>query len=173
VKHLTEFITNAGKFPFETPASGNLPARKWLIRQPTPDEAASGESAYRVTYNVVMKDKRLKDLAKDNKPELEREARIRANAAEAIYMLPLLLEDPATGEPAFDVSSEESLAEFEALTPQIVVEMTRVYFDVVKLAISEAKKKSQTAFSSASGSARRSENGRSPAASKTRPGRKS
>lgn len=172
MKHLTEFITNASKFPFETPASGDQPARRWLMRQPTPDEAASGDSAYRMTYNVVMKDKRLQDLAKNDKLELEREARIRASAAEAIYMIPLLLETPA-GQPAFDVADEESLAEFEALGSEIVVEMTSVYFGVVKLATLEAKKKSPKASSSASGSPKASTNGRSPAASKTQPGRKS
>lgn len=169
MKHLTEFITSAAKYPFETPATGNYPARRWLMRQPTPDEAASGDSAYRITYNVTVKDKRLKDLAKGDKSELEKEARIRANAAEVVYMLPLLLVDPETGASTFDVADEESLSEFEALDPEIMIEMTRVYFDVIKLAMHEAKKKSPAASSSGSNSASGLTNGRSRAALRTQP----
>src|SRR5262245_33293592 len=115
MKHLASFITNAGKYPFETPAAGDSPARRWLMRQPTPDEAASGASAWRITYSVTVKDKRLFELAGGDEAlkeeraaaqkrgdkelpripfELEKEARIRARAAEATYMLPLLLETP-------------------------------------------------------------------------------
>jgi hypothetical protein len=173
MKHLAEFITTGANYPFETPATDNYPARRWLMRQPTPDEAASGDSAYRITYNVTMKDRRLRDLAQGDKAEIEREARIRANAAESIYMLPLLLIDPETNGPAFDVADEESLAEFEALDPEIVVEMTRVYWEVVKFAIDSAKKKSTTALSSGSGSRSRSERGPSRAAPSGRPGPRS
>jgi hypothetical protein len=166
MKHLTSFITSAGKVPFE--AGGN----RWLMRQPLPDEAADGDSAYRIAYNRVMKDKRLKDLAQGDKLEIEREARIRATAAEAIYMLPLLLETP-TGEPAFDVADEASLSAFEQLEPEVIIELTRIYFEVIKLAISEAKKKSTADSSSESGSARVAANGRSPAGRGTRPGPRS
>lgn len=173
MKHLTEFITTAAKYPFETPATENYDARRWLMRQPLPDEAASGDSAYRVTYNLVVKDRRLLDLAKGDRAELEREARIRASAAEALYMLPLLLIDPETGAPAYGVADERSLSEFEALDPEIIVKMTGVYFEVVKLAIDSAKKKSTADSLSGSGSARASANGRSLAARRPQPGRKS
>lgn len=173
MKHLSQFITTGAKYPFETPESGDTPARRWLMRQPLPDEAADGDSAYRIAYSRVMRDRRLKDLAGPYRDEAEKEARIRASAAEAIYMLPLLLEDPETGAPAFDVSSEQSMAEFEALDPAVVVEMARVYWETVKLAIDSAKKKSTTAFSSGSGSPRRSERGPSRAESSRRPGRRS
>lgn len=172
MKHLAEFITTAAKFPFETPAAGASQARRWLMRQPLPDEAASGDSAYRIAYNITMKDKRLRDLAKGDKVEIEREARIRATAAEAIYMLPLLLETPDGG-PVFDIADPESMAEFEALDPEIIIEMTQVYHDFVKLAIYEAKKKSPRASLSESGSVKASTNGPSRAASSRRPGRRS
>lgn len=151
LKHLEQFIIEAGKVTFTT-ADG----RCWRMCQPTPEEAADGDSAYRVTHRRVMEDKRLAELA-GSKEELEREARIRASAAEAVYLLPLLLEKPmgwgseekqGRGEwmRAFDPFDSVSLAEFEALDGAIVAEMTRIYWSVIQQAIFEAKKKVSGGF---------------------------
>jgi hypothetical protein len=140
IKHLAEFIIEAGKITFST-ADGHC----WRMRQPTPDEAASGDSAYRLAYRQVMDDKRLANLA-GSPAELEREARIRASAAQAIYLLPLLLEKPGmlAGEwvPAFDPFSDVSMAEFEALDGAVIAEMVTVYWGPIQEAASQAKKKS-------------------------------
>ena len=85
-KYLEKFITEAGKVSFST-ADG----RRWRMRQPTPEEAANGDSAYRLAYRRVMEDERLANLA-GLVAELEREARVRGNAAEVVYLLPVLLE---------------------------------------------------------------------------------
>jgi hypothetical protein len=163
MKHLSQFIITAGKVAFV--AGG----RKWLMRQPGPEEAADGDSAWRIAYGRVMKDRRLRELAGDDKPELEKEARIRAAAAESIYMLPLLLELPGDDDPArpaFDVFDPESLAEFEALGSEVISEMTHIYFGAIRGAIREAKKKSIPPSSPVSFSASASMNGRSRAGRK-------
>lgn len=149
LKHLEQFIIEAGHVAFST-----SDGRRWRMRQPTPDEAASGDSAYRVMHRRVMEDKRLADLA-GGETALKREAHIRASAAEAVYLLPLLLERPVRGQgsgvggqeenwrPAFDVFDPASMAEFEELDGAIVSEMTAIYFGPIQTAISEAKKKSR------------------------------
>jgi len=137
--YMEKFIIEAGKVKFSTDDG-----RKWQMRQPTPDEAAAGDSAYRIAYDSVMNDDRLRDLAK-GAMALKKEAGIRGSAAEAVYMLPLLLERQR-GEnwrPAFDVHDAEDMARFERLSPGVVVEMTRIYWGPVQQAIREAKKKSQ------------------------------
>lgn len=150
MKHLAEFITEAGRVAFQTPDG-----RRWRMRQPTPEEAASGDSAYRLMYETVMKDGRLRELARDEEA-LRKEARIRAVAAEAMYMIPLLLEAPPTppacggeistggGEwgRAFDVFRQADMAEFEELDEDVLAEMTQVYLGPIQEAIVEAKKKS-------------------------------
>lgn len=160
MKHLSQFIITAGKVAFV--AGG----RKWLMRQPSPEEAADGDSAWRIAYSRVMKDARLRELAGDDKQELEKEARIRAAAAESVYMLPLLLQlpgDDGPSRPAFDVFDEESMAEFERLGSEVISEMTHIYFGAIRGAIREAKKKSTPPLSLASSSANPSANGRSRA----------
>lgn len=135
IKHLTQFIVSAARIAFETPDG-----QRWRMRQPTPDEAADGDSAYRLARQRVIADGRLKELAGGGEA-LEREANARAAAAEAIYMLPLLLERE-DGERAFDVFDAASLAEFEALSRDVIIEMTKTYWGVIQQAIAEAKKKS-------------------------------
>lgn len=147
IKYMEKFIIEAGKVSFAT-ADG----RRWRMRQPTPEEAANGDSAYRLAYRRVMEDGRLMELA-GSKEDLEREARIRASAAEAVYLLPLLLEKEA-GQvagpqghkeeiwlPAFNVFDPALMAEFEALDGAIVAEMTQVYWGPVQEAVRQAKKK--------------------------------
>ncbi len=133
-KYIGHLATNGSAVPFET-ADG----RKWHLRQPMPDEAADGDSAYRLMYNRVLKDKRLEMLAEDHDAHL-REAGIRAAAAEVAYLLPVLLQDE-DGQPAYNVLDDSSLAEFEALPGDIVVEMTKVYWGPVQQAMADAKKK--------------------------------
>lgn len=133
--YVTNFIIEAGRVSFE---AGE---RVWRMRQPTPEEAADGDSAYRLTHGRVMGDERLLEMAEDG-PALEKEAAIRAAAAEAVYMLPLLLETD-DGQPAFDVHDADSMAAFEALDPEVIVRMTDVYWGPVQEAIREAKKKSR------------------------------
>lgn len=135
IKHLPQFIISAARIAFETPDG-----QRWRMRQPTPDEAADGDSAYRLARQRVIADGRLKELAGGGEA-LEREANARAAAAEAIYMLPLLLERE-DGERAFDVFDAASLAEFEALSRDVIIEMTKTYWGVIQQAIAEAKKKS-------------------------------
>lgn len=140
-KYIEKFILEAGKAGFTT-ADG----RQWRMRQPTPEEAADGDSAYRLAYRRVMEDGRLGNLAQ-SKEDLEREARVRGSAAEAVYLLPVLLEKPGGGGwlPAFDVFDAASMAEFEALEGAVVAEMSRVYWGPVQEAVRQAKKKSPTA----------------------------
>lgn len=139
-KYLEKFIIEAGKVSFTT-ADG----RQWRMRQPSPEEAADGDSAYRLAYRRVMDDKRMADLA-GSKEGLEREAQMRGTGAEAVYLLPLLLEKPGniTGEwqPAYNPFDPASLAEFEALGGAVVAEMTKVYLGSIQGAMREAKKKS-------------------------------
>jgi hypothetical protein len=131
--YLTNFIITAGKANFTT-GDGET----WQMRQPTPEEAADGDSAYRLAYNRVMKDARLSNLAGGHEA-LEREARIRGAAAEVVYMLPMLLEK--NDKPVFNVFSEASLAEFELLPAKVIGEMTSMYYGLIQEAINQAKKK--------------------------------
>lgn len=133
--YLTSFIVNASKVKFTT---GD--GRRWQMRQPTPEEAADGDSAYRLAYNRIKNDKRLGGLAED-KNSLEHEARIRGAAAEVAYMLPLLLEKEDST-PAFDIYSPVSLEEFETTDAAIIKEMSEAYWKMIQAAISQAKKKS-------------------------------
>lgn len=146
-QYLEKFIVEAGKVVFTT---GD--GRRWRMRQPTPDEAANGDSAYRLAQRRVLEDKRLADLAGSDE-ELKREARIRASAAEAMYLLPLLLEKPVVSSqmsdgwlPAFDVFDAASMAEFEALEGAVITEMTAVFWGPIQQAIREAKKKPPESF---------------------------
>lgn len=131
--YLTNFIITASRTEFE--AGG----RQWRLRQPTPEEAADGDSAYRLARRRVLDDVRLAEVA-GSREALEREANIRASAAEAVYMLPLLLEKP-DGEPAFNPHDPASLARFEALEPAVIQQMVKVYWEVIQKAVTEAKKK--------------------------------
>lgn len=152
LKHLDQFIIEAGCVPFTT-----SDGRQWRMCQPTPDEAASGDSAYRVMYRRVMEDKRLAELA-GSEEALRQEARTRGSAAEALYLIPLLLQKPgianqgpeSTGPGAwvraFDVFDPASLAEFESLAPGLIAEMTQVYFGLIQQAIDQAKKKVSIGF---------------------------
>lgn len=133
-KYLGKFIIEAGKVAFTT-ADG----RKWLMRQPRPEEAADGDSAYRLAHFRVMDDTRLASLA-GSLEALKREANIRASTAEAVYMLPILLENEA-GEKAFNVFDNTSLQAFEELPQAIIIEMGRIYWDQLQQAIADAKKK--------------------------------
>lgn len=145
--YLTQLITTGSAAPFAT-----TDGQRWRMRQPTPEQSADGSSAYRLMHGRVMNDLRLQELADDG-PALKREANIRASAAEAAYMLPLLLEVPDGPDDwrlAFDVFDLESLAEFEALEPGLVAEMTAVYWGTIQAAIVEAKKKPQRPASSTS-----------------------
>jgi hypothetical protein len=144
LKHLDQFIIDAGKIAFTT-----SDGRRWRMRQPTPDEAASGDSAYRIMHRRVMEDRRLAELAGPStgsgEAGLRQEAHTRGSAAEALYLIPLLLEkEVANGEwrMAFDVFDPASMATFESLEPALVAEMTQVYFGLIQNAISQAKKKS-------------------------------
>lgn len=132
--YLTSFIVNASKVTFTT-----TDGRVWKMRQPAPEEAGDGDSAYRLAYNRIINDPRLKDLA-GSEDALKKEAHIRGSAAEAVYMLPLLLENE-NGEKPFDVFNETSLKAFEELPAEVVVEMSRVYWEFLQQAIAEAKKK--------------------------------
>jgi hypothetical protein len=136
IKHLTQFIVDAARVAFETPDG-----QRWRMRQPTSDEAADGDSAYRLARQRVLQDGRLKELA-GGKAALEAEASARAAAAEAVYMLPLLLERE-DGQAAFDVFDAASLAEFEALPREVIIEMTKIYWGPIQQAAQEAKKKSR------------------------------
>lgn len=142
-KYLSQFIIEAGKMTFTTPDG-----QQWRMRQPTPDEAADGDSAYRLAHQRILNDNRLKELA-GSEEALQREAAIRATAAEAVYMLPLLLETKQEKEwvVAFDPFDQESLAEFEALNIKTIAEMTKIYWGPIQQAIYEAKKKSQSDLS--------------------------
>ena len=142
--HTTEFIIKNGKVKFSTTTADGV-VEKWLMRQPSPDEAASGKSAYRLMYGAILSDDRLAELAKDEEA-LKREAHIRGAAAEVLYMLPLLLQRPG-GRQAFDVFDHDSLAEFNAFGdehPEVIAQMSRVYWNPVQEAIIEAKKKSRS-----------------------------
>jgi hypothetical protein len=152
--YLTNFIINAGRLEFET-----SDGEKRYLRQPTPEEAADGDSAYRIAYRRVLDDARLRELA-ENEEELKREARVRGAGAEAMYMMPLLLEDER-GNPLYDVHSETSLAEFETMDPAIAAELAAMYLGPLVEAINEAKKKSVSILSTGSRSASNSANGRS------------
>lgn len=133
--YLGHLIVTAGRAEFCT-----SDGREWRLRQPTPEEAADGDSAYRLAHRRVMDDVRLAELA-GSEAALAREASTRGAAAEAVYLLPLLLEKP-DGERPFDVHNPESLKRFEELEPAIVQEMVRAYWDVIQRAAIEAKKKS-------------------------------
>jgi hypothetical protein len=154
MKHLTDFIINAGVVTFAT-SDGST----WQMRQPTPEEAAAGDSAARLAREATLGDARLALLA-GNAAALEREAALRATAARATYLLPLLLLD-AGGRRAYDVYSVASLAEFEALPPGVIAEMCEVLWGPITQAIIDAKKKSISALSGGSKSASTSANGRS------------
>lgn len=155
MKYLTEFIINAGVVSFET-----SDGQRWQMRQPTPEEAAGGDSAARLAREAVRGDARLRQLAPSD-AALEREAAIRATAARAAYLLPLLLLDEQ-GQPAYNVFDEASLAAFEALPGGIVTEMCQVLWGPVTEAIVEAKKKYRPASSGGSSSASRSTSGPTP-----------
>ncbi len=155
MKHLTEFIINAGVVSFET-----SDGRRWQMRQPRPEEAAGGDSAARLAREAVRDDARLRQLA-PNDAALEREAAIRATAARATYLLPLLLLDEQ-GQPAFDVYSRASLDEFEALDPGIIAEMCAVLWGPITEAIIDAKKKLRPPSPGASSSASSSASGPTP-----------
>ncbi len=145
MKHLTEFIINAGVVSFET-----SDGQRWQMRQPRPEEAAGGDSAARLAREAV----------RDDAP-LEREAAIRSTAARATYLLPLLLLDEQ-GQPAFDVYSRASLDDFEALDPGIIAEMCAVLWGPITEAIIDAKKKLRPPSSGASSSASSSASGPTP-----------
>lgn len=134
--YLTHFIVNAGVVEFST---GD--GQHWRMRQPTPEEAAGGDSAARLTREAVLADTRLTALAR-NEAALEREAAIRATAARAAYLVPLLLQT-ADGSPAFDVHNPASLAEFEAMDGDLIAEFCGVLWGPITQAIIEAKKKSR------------------------------
>jgi len=151
--YLSEFIVTAGKVSFET-----SDGRAWLMRQPTPDEDANGKSAFRLAYDAIMADERLGDLAKDQKA-LEREAAIRANSAEVLYMIPVLLET-GEGRPAFDIFDSSSLAEFEILESSSIMIMVDIFLGPVQEAIREAKKKLLLDLSDKSKLAKSPANGR-------------
>ena len=133
VPYQSNFIIEARRVSFE--AGG----RRYWMRQPTPEEAADGDSAYRLAYQRVLDDKRLVSLAGDEKA-IEREARIRAAASEALYLIPLLLEDE-DGAAAFDVFDPDSMAEFETLPPEVITRMTEVFWGPIQDAMLDAKKK--------------------------------
>lgn len=138
-EYLENFIIEAGTVKFSTPDG-----RRWQMRQPSPEEAAAGDSAYRLMRQRVLDDTRLGELAA-SPAALTREAHIRASAAETVYMIPLLLLDDSGGV-AFDVHDDQAMTEFEQLPGEVIAKMTQVYWQVVA-AIQEAKKKSTVAFS--------------------------
>lgn len=132
-EYLEQFIIEGGTVKFST-ADG----RRWQMRQPSPDEAAAGDSAYRLMRQRVLDDKRLGELAA-NPAALKQEAHIRASAAESVYMIPLLLLDDS-GNVAFDVFDDQAMAEFEQLSAEVIGRMTHVYWSIMAT-IGEAKKK--------------------------------
>lgn len=142
--YMEKFIIEAGKVKFET-ADG----RMWQMRQPRPEEASNALSAYRLAREMVLQDDRLRSLTSE--AGLRREAALRANTAQALYLIPLLLEDE-TGRPVFDVFDEASMAEFEAAPPELLNEWLRIFWGPVTAAIKEAKKKSLPGRSNGSGS---------------------
>lgn len=141
-EYLEKFIIEAGVIKFSTPDG-----RRWQMRQPSPDEAAAGDSAYRLMRQRVLDDQRLGELAA-SPAALKQEAHIRASAAEAVYMIPLLLLDDS-GSVAFDVFDDQAMVEFEQLPGEVIAKMTQVYWQVMA-AIQEAKKKSAAGSSSLS-----------------------
>lgn len=106
---------------------------KWRLRKPSLFERQSGESAYRIAYNTTLGDTRL--AAAGSSEELAREARARALAAEAIYLLPHLLERPSKNDGgwrvAWPVSDTDALDEFEALEPGLLAEFVSAYINGV------------------------------------------
>jgi len=132
--YMEKFIIEAGKVKFSTDDG-----RKWQMRQPTPEEASNALSAFRLTRESVLGDGRLRSLGSE--AALKKEAAVRANTAQALYLIPLLLEDEA-GQPVFDVFDPASMAEFEATPPEILNVWLRTFWGPVIVAIQEAKKKS-------------------------------
>lgn len=139
-KYLSQFIIEAGKVTFTTPDG-----QQWRMRQPTPDEAANGFSAYRMTLEAILNDKHLAQFS-SNQTTLEKEARVRANTAQALYLLPLLLEIKKEEEwqPAFNVFDETSMEKFEELAQDqaFMACWLKVLWGPILTAIREAKKKS-------------------------------
>jgi len=140
---LTEFIVQNGRVPVEGPAG-----EEWYLRQPMPEELADGKSAYRVAYDRVMNDRRLRDLA-GNEANLKREANKRGAAAELVYMLPLLLEDEGSA-PVFDIADAESMEAYDNLSHDFITQTAAVYWGPITTAMIEAKKKSKPALRSKS-----------------------
>lgn len=154
--YLEKFIIEAGKIKFETPDG-----RKWQMRQPSPEEASNALSAYRLTQESVLQDDRLRSLTSETK--LRREANARAATAQALYLVPLLLEDE-TGQPVFDVFDKASMAEFEATPVEILNVWLKIFWGPVTQAIKEAKKKSAAGRWNGSGSTESSDGGPGPSA---------
>jgi len=144
--YLTHFIVNAGMVEFST-SDGQC----WRMRQPTPEEAAGGDSAARLAREAVLSDPRLASLAADAEA-LQREAAVRASAARAVYLVPLLLQT-GSGEQAYNVHNPASMAEFEALDGDLIAEFCGVLWGPIAQAIIEAKKKSRSGLSVKSKSA--------------------
>lgn len=133
ITHLSQFVLEAGKLTIEV--EGN----RWKLRQPTAEEMLDAESAYRLEYDRIMADKRLRQLA-GTEAALQRQASKRANAAEALYMLPVLLENEQ-GRPVFDVFDEASMQRFETTAPSVAAAWTAAYFRLMRVDVEAVKKK--------------------------------
>ena len=132
--YLNELIVSGANVQFDTPDGTH-----WQMRQPTSAQMSDAYSAYKLQYDAIMDDVRLRELAYDE-TALQSEAHKRGIAAQIAYILPLLLCDER-GMLVYDVHNPASLAEFEELPADAIAEMAAVFFGVIMGAIDEAKKK--------------------------------
>lgn len=133
MEHTADYIINA------KPVQITKNEQIWYLRQPTSSEVLDAESAFRLTFERVVADKRLRDLA-GGEDALKIVAIKRACAAEALYMLPVLILNREQ-KPIFNPSSPASLKEFEKTDSETIALWVTEYFKLTRLGVDEIKKK--------------------------------